>query len=57
MKPKHLTGRRPQEAMARFDRLLAAMAPKPAATASPSPSSKRTKKKSRARNAQSSTKS
>lgn len=49
MKPKPLTGRRPQEAMARFDRLLAAMAPKPAVSASTSASPKRTKKKSRAR--------
>jgi hypothetical protein len=51
MKPKPLTGRRPQEAMVRFDRLLAAMAPKPAAPASPTASPKRTKKKSRARDA------
>lgn len=56
MKPKPLTGRRPQEAMARFDRLLAAMAPKPAAPASPTDSPKRPKKKSRARAGKSATK-
>jgi hypothetical protein len=55
MKPKPLTGRRPQEAMARFDRLLAAMAPKAEAPASPT-APKRPKKKTRARDAKASTK-
>ncbi len=55
MKPKPLAGRLPQEAMARFDRLLAAMAPKAEAPASPTASPKRPKK-SRARDAKSAAK-
>jgi hypothetical protein len=37
MKKKPLAGRRPQEAMARFDRLLATMAPKAEAPATVAP--------------------
>ncbi len=46
MKKKPVTGRRPQEAMARFDRLLASMAPKAEAPKTVAP--KRTQKKKRA---------
>jgi hypothetical protein len=51
MKKKPLTARRPQEAMARFDRLLAAMAPKPEPPATIAPKRTAKKKPSRKPNA------